>query len=593
MSGRRKKQTADIVVKDVVIYTRYSSDKQTKQSTAGQLKVCRKFAEDHGYNIVGEYKDEAMTGRNDLRPEFQRMIRDSEKGHFQGVLVYTLDRFSRDKYDNANYKQKLLQNGVRVLSAQENITDDPSGVLIESLLEGMAQYFSMELSRKVRRGMELNADRSQYNGGTIPLGYRIVDKQYKVDEIGAAIVREIFERFAAGWTYQEMSNDLNKRGITTSRGKAFNKNSFHVILTNKKYIGIHIYDDVERPVKIPQIIDEKLFYQVAAKMELNKKAPGRSRAKAEYLLTQKMYCGYCHTMMIGHSSNQVSTKGVIYNYYRCKDAGGTRPCKKKMVGKDYIEDAIIRECKKLLTEENIRRIAKEVKKISEQEEAYAEIHRLESTLRKKQKELQNQMASLRACDDEFIRKTIFTDIKSINTEIETAEKQLTVEKAKRIIISEDQIVDRLTKLIDGDIKDLTYRRALIRIFVNRIYLYDDRYTITFNTGDEPVTITDVLLDEIERGLGDETLCFSGCPVHHEKTDTPTGCPFFSSSEGNRKAVKKTCRGHVFRPWEIPLAYGCGHKTVDGCQTQKKPQQDPRIPQRGVRFFIIRRESKGR
>lgn len=280
--------------------------------------------------------------------------------------------------------------------------------------------------------------------------------------------------------------------------------------------NIHIYDDVERPIKIPPIVDEALFNQVAAKMELNKKAPGRSRAKAEYLLTQKMYCGYCHTMMIGHSSNQVSTKGVIYNYYRCKDAGGSRPCKKKMVGKDYIEDTIIKECKKLLTKDNIRRIAKEVKRMSDKEEAYAEIRRLESELRKKQKELQNQMTSLRACDDDFIRNTIFADIKTINKEIEALEKRLTVERTKRIIVSEDQIIDRLTKLADGDIQDLAYRRALIRIFVNKIYLYDDKFTITFNTGDEEVTINDVLLDKIERGLGNETLCFSGGSVHHEK-----------------------------------------------------------------------------
>ncbi|MBQ7956383.1 MAG: recombinase family protein [Lachnospiraceae bacterium] len=523
---KKKAQAADIQVKDIVIYARYSSDKQTKQSIEGQLRVCRKFAEAHGYNIIDEYKDEAMTGRDDLRPQFQKMIRDSEKRHFQGVLVYTLDRFSRDKYDNANYKQKLLANGVRVLSAQENITDDPSGVLIESLLEGMAQYFSLELSRKVRRGMEINADKSVYNGGTVPLGYRIVNKQYVVDKAGAAIVQEIFERFLAGWTYQEMSNDLNKRGITTARGNAFNKNSFHVILTNKKYIGVYIFDEVERPVRIPPIIDIELFNQVAAKLELNKKAPGRNRAKAEYLLTQKMYCGYCHTMMIGHSSNQVSTKGVIYNYYRCKDSGGNRPCRKKMIGKDFIEDTIIKECKKLLTTENILRIAKEVKKISEKEESFAVIRQLESDLRKKQKEVNNQMASLRVCDDEFTRKSIFADIKQLGKEMETIEKRLSVERAKHVLVSEDQIIDRLTKLADGDIKDITYRRALIRIFVNKIYLYDDKFTITFTTGNEEVTITDVLLDEIERGLSSETLCFLESSVHHEKIPHHSVWDFF-------------------------------------------------------------------
>ena len=123
----------------VVIYARYSSDKQTEQSIEGQLRVCHEYAEKNEYMVIGEYIDRALTGTTDKRPEFLRMIEDSKKKTFNYVIVYQLDRFARNRYDSATYKAKLAKNGVRVLSARENISDDASGVLMESVLEGMAE----------------------------------------------------------------------------------------------------------------------------------------------------------------------------------------------------------------------------------------------------------------------------------------------------------------------------------------------------------------------------------------------------------------------------------------------------------------------
>ena len=113
---------------NVVIYARYSSHSQTEQSIEGQLAVCREYAQRNNYTIVGEYIDRALSGTNDKRPQFQKMIEDSNKKYFEGVLVYQLDRFARNRYDSATYKNKLKKNGVRVFSARENISDDASGV---------------------------------------------------------------------------------------------------------------------------------------------------------------------------------------------------------------------------------------------------------------------------------------------------------------------------------------------------------------------------------------------------------------------------------------------------------------------------------
>ena len=156
---------------NLVFYGRYSDSGQSEQSIEGQRKVCFDFAERNGYRIIGEYIDRALTGTSDNRPEFQRMIADSAKRQFQGVLVYQLDRFARNRYDSATYKAKLKKNGVKVLSARENISDDASGVLMEAVLEGMAEYFSAELSQKVKRGMEITANKAEYTGSFVPLGY--------------------------------------------------------------------------------------------------------------------------------------------------------------------------------------------------------------------------------------------------------------------------------------------------------------------------------------------------------------------------------------------------------------------------------------
>ena len=169
-----------------------------------------------------------------------------------------------------------------------------------------------------------------------------------------------------------------------------------------------------------------------------------------------------------------------------------------------------------LTESNIRRIAKEIIKIAHSDEAYAVLRGFEASLKKLQREQQNQIVNLRNCDSNAVRKLIIADLDKLETEIEDTEQQIRIEKANHITITEEQVIDRLSKLADGDILDTKYRRSLIRIFVNKIYIYDDKITITFKIGDEEVEITKEILDKIERGLGDETLCFSEAMVHHEK-----------------------------------------------------------------------------
>ena len=199
---------------NIVIYARFSSHSQTEQSIEGQLKVCYEYAEQNHYTVVGEYIDRALTGTNDNRVEFQRMIADSDKHTFEAVLVYQLDRFARNRYDSAINKAKLKKNGVRVLSAKENITDDASGILVEGVLESMAEYYSAELSQKICRGMSINAEKCLCNGSNPGLGYRVnADRGFDVVEDEAAVVREIFERYAKGEMLTDENIDIIIQGI--------------------------------------------------------------------------------------------------------------------------------------------------------------------------------------------------------------------------------------------------------------------------------------------------------------------------------------------------------------------------------------------
>ncbi|MCL1859102.1 MAG: recombinase family protein [Oscillospiraceae bacterium] len=479
---------------NVVIYARFSSHGQNEQSIEGQRKICLDFCQQKGYNIIGEYIDRAISGTTDNRPEFQRMIADSAKKHFEYIIVYQLDRFARNRYDSATYKAKLKKNGVRVLSARENINEDASGILMEAVLEGMAEYYSVELGQKIKRGMDLNAEKCLCTGGNVALGYKVADKQFIIDENTAPLVRYIFEMYANGKIITEIITHLNAQGHKTSRGVPFNKNSLRAMLQNKRYIGVYTYRDKEIPDGIPRIIDDDLFYKVAEIMEKNRKAPARAKAKSEYILTTKLFCGYCKEMMTGFSG--IGKAGMVYNYYIC-NGRKKKICKKKMVQKDYIENLVVSECRKLLTDENIKKIANEVVALCEAEKDTTNLKRLNKLLSENKRKHTNLMNAIMECDIESTRKTFYAEIPKIETERIEIENEISKEQSNQVNLTVPQIKFFLSALKKGNVDDIKYRKTLISVFINAIYLYDDKITLVFNSGDMTVTIDDKLLSDID------------------------------------------------------------------------------------------------
>ena len=490
---------------NIVIYARFSSHSQTEQSIEGQLKVCYEYAEQNHYNVIGEYIDRAISGTTDNRAEFQRMIADSDKHTFEAVLVYQLDRFARNRYDSAINKAKLKKNGVRVLSAKENITDDASGILVEGVLESMAEYYSAELSQKVQRGMQLNAEKCLSNGSNVGLGYHVNEnKEFYVDEDEAEIVREVFERYAKGETKKDIIDDLNRRKITTSIGREFNQNSITRLLKNRRYLGIYMYKGTEKPGGMPQIVNDDLFYQVQDRMEKNRHAPARAVGDNEYLLTTKLFCGHCKDMMTGYGGT--SKTGTVYHYYICRTAK-KKKCDKKTVSKQLIEDSVVAECLKLLTDENIRYIAKKVAEECNRNPDNLTVKRLKSAIREAENAIENLWRGIETGQGV---EMLMERINQRQAELDNLKIQLTVEESKKVYLTEPQIWAFLDYVSETAFDDIKRKRALINIFVNSVYLYDDHYTLILNTGKKPISKENIPLEDIRAALNTETTALSKC-----------------------------------------------------------------------------------
>lgn len=315
---------------NAVIYARYSSDSQREESIEGQIRECTDYADRNDILVLDHYIDRALSARTADRPAFQKMIADSEKGLFDVVIVWKLDRFSRDRYDSAHYKRILKRNGVKVISAKEIISDGPEGIILESMLEGYAEYYSAELSQKIQRGQHDNAMKCKSNGGNIPVGYVVGEEGVLMpDPEMALVVQEIFARYDSGQTMSEIKEMLNFRGVRTKKGKQFTVGGVSVILHNRKYIGEYKYGEVVIPDGIPAIIETEIFERVQRRLASNKKAPARYKAPEEYLLTTKLFCGHCGRLMAGESGT--NGKGMTYRYYKCSGAKRKLGCKKKAV----------------------------------------------------------------------------------------------------------------------------------------------------------------------------------------------------------------------------------------------------------------------
>ncbi len=492
-------------MKRAVIYARYSSDSQREESIDGQIRECTEYAKKNDLSIVTVYVDRAYSARTDNRPDFQRMIKDSEKGLFDIILVWKLDRFARDRYDSAHYKHLLKKNNVKVVSATEPISDTPEGQLLETMLEGMAAYYSAELCVKVVRGMTENALKCKYNGGTIPFGYIInSDKYFEVDTAVSNVVQDVFTKYLNGSTMQELADELNSKGLRRRGGKKFTIQSISHMLRNRRYIGEYKFREIIIPNGIPQIVPEELFENVQHRIQSANKIPARHKAEDDYLLVSKLFCGKCGSVMIGESGK--SHTGSIYRYYKCANAKKRKSCSKKPVRKQWIEDIVITQLIEILLNDTVvEKLADTVMELQKKENIMLPI------LRKQLADVQRNIDNiLNAIMQGILSPSVQEKLKQLENTKQELEVSILQAELERPSLSREQIIFWIQRNRNIDLTNKEQRQRLIDRFINRVYLYDNKIVITFNYKENAEQIT---RPDIEIALGSD-LCKCGAP---EKT----------------------------------------------------------------------------
>ena len=486
-----------------VIYARYSSDNQREESIEGQIRECTAYAEKNGITIVKHYIDRAISAKTDNRPEFQQMIKDSDKKLFDIVLVWKLDRFARNRYDSARYKTQLKKNGVKLMSATEIISEGPEGIILESVLEGYAEYYSADLAEKVVRGQTENILKGRCNGGRGTFGYTLdSERKFHIDPLTSPFVLESFKKYNEGSTMKEIRDWLNENGIKNPVGGAFTYNSVEHMLKNRRYIGELKFRDVVVPDAIPPIIPLELFEDVQEKIAKNKKAPARRKAEDDYLLTTKLFCGYCGALMFGESGT--SRTGEVHRYYKCATAKKHRGCKKKTVRKQWLEDLVVNQTMQLVRNDAaMESIIAKVMELQNKENTNIPLY--EKQLRDAESGIQNMLNAIQAGILTSSTKERLEQLEETKRELEA---RIAEEKLAKPKVTEEFIRFWLLRFrkLDMSLKD--QRQALVDTFINSIYLYDDKVLITFNYKEGTQTITfEEAAQAASKGNGSDLDCF--------------------------------------------------------------------------------------
>ncbi len=479
-------------MKTAVIYARYSSDKQTEQSIEGQLYDCYNYAKQHGIKVVGEYIDRAMTGKNDDRPAFQKMLSESAKKKWDYVLVWKLDRFARNTIDSAINRQALLKNGVKLQSVMESFGDDASGQMMTHIIEAINEYYSADLREKTIRGMRQSAMKAE-STGHIPLGYKVVDKKLVIDEETRIIPETVFRMYAAGERLTDIANHLNSQGLRNKRGKPFTVNSFYNMLTNEKYIGIYRYGDIIIEGGIPQMIPNEVFEAVREKLKTNRKRAAKNTAKADYFLSGKLFCGYCEEPMSGLSGK--GRNGDKHYYYRCNGVQKKTGCHKKNENKYNIEDEVCRAARAAFEQMDPEQTAKTIHDLYKQELALEyDPAALEKELAECTKQAENIVNAIAQTGGNQI---LYDRINELDERRQQLDSALRIAKSMcNNIPSVEQIKMLVEDILATDINTLEGKKTIAEIMISKVYVYDDKLTVIFK--DKDGKSVDIPLSEIEK-----------------------------------------------------------------------------------------------
>ena len=453
-----------------VIYARYSSDNQREASIEDQLRECHAWAKAHGMQVVQEYCDYAISGRTDDRPQFQRMIADAERGLFSAVITYQTSRFARDRFDAAIYKHRLKQAGVSIHYSSMEIPDGPEGIILESLMEGLDEYYSANLSKQIRRGQEGNALKA-IAMNIPPVGLMInADRHYDIDPVTGPHVLRAFQMIDEGMMQIDVCAYFNSLGLKTIRGNVFTKTSISAIWSNRKYLGEYKYNDFIIPHAFPQLIPDDLFHRVNAIISKNKhKNGGRARAMQGFLLTGKLRCGHCGGTMVGDSGT--SRSGATHHYYTCLARKRTRSCSKASERQTALEIAIVRETVRHVLDPRV--LSDMISRAMEIYDRDLQDDPILRTLQAEQKTVETALRNLlRAIEDGLYTPTTKKRLEELEHQQADLSSRIAIQQSSRPRISRDHLQFFLESFSGGDVNDPSYRARVIDALVHSVTISD-------------------------------------------------------------------------------------------------------------------------
>lgn len=481
-----------------VAYCRFSSDNQREESIDAQMRAIRSFCEDHGHVLTHAYIDRAESATSDDRVQFQHMISDARRGMFELVIVHKFNRFARSRIDSAINKKILRDHDIDLISVTQPLNDNPESVLLESLLEGIDEYYSLNLGIEVAKGHSENAHQCKHNGGRPPLGYDLDnDLKYIINEREAEAVRLIFGMYTEGRTYGEIINELKIHGHVSKIGRSIGKNALHDILKNEKYTGIYIYNRSASKNKkgtrnnhaaksddkiirieggIPEIIPRDMFNAVARRMK-DRAMPGKVFAKEIYPLSGIVKCGHCGGSMNGQNCTTVKSK-THYRYYSCarKHTYGKDACIASRISGRILEAQVLAHVQKhILDPKALERSLKHAEGFMQTNAFETEKKSLEKNLRALDGKI-NNIAD--AIENGMFHESMIRRITELEEEKAQLQRRISdVEsEAANAILDIDRIRRTARELSDLDLTPLNLKKIFAAL-VKKVTVFPDRVEI--------------------------------------------------------------------------------------------------------------------
>lgn len=491
-------------LKKAFIYARFSSDMQRNESIDAQIRASEKYAAQNDYIVINKYIDRAKSATTDQRPQFQQMMSDIVSTDVDAIIVHKLDRFARNRYDSAIYRNIMKKNNVVLLSVLENLNDSPEAIILEAVIEGYNEYYSKNLAREVEKGKRENAIQCKHVGGIPPLGYDVdpVTKKLTINRFEAEAVKMIYSMYLDGCGYSKIIFNLNQRGFKTKRGNAFRKNSIYEILKNEKYTGVYIYnksaaknadgtynrhkyktdDEIIRvPDGIPQIISQKDFDKVQIKIQQRRRKTATYKAKHDYLLTGKIQCGICGSIYVGNARKANATHPE-YISYRCSRKNGSLKCRNREIRKDTIESIVLSRLADYFFDESV---------LNGLSKAYNEyIAGQDTSLNNRIQGIEDDLSDI----DRQINNIVNVVAQTGSAALSDRLKELEQERAEKLYLlsslqeqlHSNRIDDKSLKMAFQKAKEmlrsgnLATQKLIVNTYINCVKLYPDRIEIIFN-----------------------------------------------------------------------------------------------------------------